>query len=184
MDNKQQKLINEKLKSQSTDKITYSKNIFKGSIIAIFIAVTPFLFYLYEYVPDNENWTTSFGTVSSGHFGSVQIGLWVFLMKAIPLILLFIWFFTCRHWWYHALLVPIAMYSYQSIGVMNEELYFIDEFQLVHLVPIMGIIVPSIYLVRARLFNSINSAGQTMQDLEDELTFRPKTFWGKVKQYF
>ena len=52
------------------------------------------------------------------------------------------------------------------------------------MVPFMAIILPSIYLIRARIFNKINSVDKSIQELEDELTFKPKTIWGKIKQYF
>ena len=48
----------------------------------------------------------------------------------------------------------------------------------------MAVVVPSIYLIRARIFNEVHTANQTMQELEDELKLTPKGFWEKVKQYF
>ena len=110
--------------------------------------------------------------------------MWVLNGKVIPLFLLIIWFFTCRHWWYHALLVPISMYAYQILITVKTDAEFIDNNQLIYLLPIMAVIVPSIYLIRARIFNEVNTANQTMQELEDELKLTPKGFWEKVKQYF
>ena len=112
--------------------------------------------------------------------------MWVLTSKAIPVLLLFIWFFTCRHWWYHALLVPITMYSYQIFVIFKQDNLqeYIDNNQLIYLIPVMAIIVPSIYLIRARIFNEVHTANQTMQELEDELKMTPKGFWEKVKQYF
>ena len=48
----------------------------------------------------------------------------------------------------------------------------------------MAIIIPSIYLLRAQMFNKLNTAGKTMEELEAEFMIKPKTFWGKIKQYF
>jgi len=62
--------------------------------------------------------------------------------------------------------------------------YFLDQDELIYLLPIMALVIPSIYLVRARIFNRINTVDKSTQELEDELTFRPKTLWGKIKQYF
>ena len=67
---------------------------------------------------------------------------------------------------------------------INEYLKYVDKHQFKYLIFLMAIIIPSIYLVRARIFNRLNTVDKTIQDLEDELTFKPKTFWGKVKQYF
>jgi len=184
MDNQQHKLTKPSLKSSSTDKKSYNRKVFLGSLIATFIASTPFLFYLYEYVPATETWDTLLFTYKSGFYGDAQIGIWTILMKLIPLLLLFVWFSTCRHWWYHTLIVPISMYSYQIIGAINEEMKYFDEFQLIYLVPIMAIIIPSIYLIRAQMLNKINDADKTMQELEDEFMLKPKGIWNKVKQYF
>lgn len=172
------------LKYQKTDKKVFTRNIITGSILATFIGMTPFVFYLYEYVPETEIWENSLFTFKSGFYGDAQVAIWAIMMKLIPVILLFIWFFTCRHWWYHSILVPIAMFIYQISGAINQEIDYIDEFQLVHLIPVMAIIIPSIYLIRARLFYSINTVNKTTQELEDELTIKPRTFLEKIKQYF
>jgi hypothetical protein len=164
------------------------KSLVVGSIIATLIAITPYLFYLHESVPDVEVWSTSFlgieFTYSSGYYQSAGIAIWVLLGKLIPLYLLFIWFFTCRHWWYHALIVPISMYAYQIFDVFNKDAKYFDSNQLIYLIPIMALIIPSIYLIRARIFNKINDANKSMQELEDEFKISPKSFWGKVKNYF
>jgi hypothetical protein len=68
--------------------------------------------------------------------------------------------------------------------MLNADARYIDEFQLIYLIPIMAVIVPSTYLIRARLFNKINEATKSMQELEDELKMTPKNFWEKIKQYF
>ena len=161
-----------------------NKNIVIGSVIATLIAVIPYLFYLYESVPDEPVWDTFLFTYKSDYFQSAHVAMWVLTGKLIPLYLLFIWFFTCRHWWYHVLIVPIAMYSYQTFDTLNKEASNIDSNQLIYLIPIMAIIIPSIYLIRARLFNKINEADKSLQDLEDEFKISPRNFWDKVKQYF
>jgi hypothetical protein len=101
-----------------------------------------------------------------------------------PLLLIFIWFFTNRHWWYHALLVPIAMYIYQIIEILNGDIKFTDTNLILYLLPIMGIIVPSIYLIRAKMFNKINDADKSLEELEEEFKIGGKGFWGKLSDYF
>ncbi|WP_461599538.1 hypothetical protein [Winogradskyella sp.] len=184
MDRLQHKLTKEKLKYQLTAKRNYSRKIVLGSIVATIIAATPFLFYLYEYVPESKTWDTIFGTYTSLEYESVKTGIWVLMTKVIPLLLSLIWFFTCRHWWYHVLIVPIAMFSFQCIGALNDDIRFMDEFHIIYLLPLMAIVFPSIYLIRAQMFNQINDADKTMEELEEEFMIKPKTLWGKVKQYF
>ncbi|MFD2541543.1 hypothetical protein ACFSSB_04365 [Lacinutrix gracilariae] len=155
-----------------------------GSIIATIIASTPLLFNLYESVPEIKVWDTYFFTYHSNYYQNILVLAWTLTGKVVPLFLITIWFFTCRHWWYHALLVPIAMYIFQIFSIINEDITYIDKFQLLHLVPIMAIVIPSIYLIRAKMFDKINTADKTLEDLEEEFTVRPRNVWGKVKQYF
>ena len=180
MDRAQQKLKDLKSSFRHTDK----KTILIGTLIAIFLATSPYLFYLYEYAPKKPSWETTFFSYHSLGFQDVYTALWLLTGKALPLLFLIIWFFTCRQWWYHALLVPITMYVYQVVGILSEDGQFIDQFQLIYLVPIMAIIIPSVYLIRARMFNKLNDANKTFEELEEEFMIKPTTFWGKVKQYF
>jgi hypothetical protein len=63
-------------------------------------------------------------------------------------------------------------------------LEFADENQIIYLLPVMAIVVPSIYLIRAQMFNKLNDADKTLEELEEEFMIKPKSFWDKVKQYF
>lgn len=154
-----------------------------GSILATLIAGSPFLFYLYNYVPPSREWESFLFTYQSGYYENAQTAMWMLTGKLIPLLFLIIWFFTCRHWWYHSLLVPIIMYIYQVIVAVYHDTT-LDEFDLVYLLPIMALIIPSIYLIRAKVFDKINDADKTMQELEDEFKIRPKGFMNKLKEYF
>ncbi|WP_370476204.1 hypothetical protein [Tamlana flava] len=183
MHNKQQKY--QKQPDQSPLKSgNQGKQLFTGSLIAVFIAITPYLFSLYESVPQQRVWSTFLFTYDSQWWEDANYFVWVITGKLIPLYLLFIWFFTCRHWWYHVLLVPIAMYVFQTIVVLNADSKFIDEFQLIYLIPVMAIVIPTIYLIRAQMFNKINTTTKSMQELEDEFKLKPKNFWERIKQYF
>lgn len=155
-----------------------------GSIIATLIAITPYLFYLYESVPQQKFWSTFLFTYESKGWENAYIAFWVYMSKLIPLFLLFIWFFTCRHWWYHTLLVPIAMYVFQLFMVINDDILFVDSFEIIYIIPMMIIIVPSIYLIRARIFNTVNNVDKEQQDLEDELKIKPDNVWKKISNYF
>ncbi len=142
------------------------------------------MFYLHESVPNEKTWTTFLFTYESTYFQDVNTMLWLLSGKAIPLALLLVWFFTCRHWWYHALLVPIVMYIVQIVGLLNDDFEYYDNFEYQYFIPIMAIVIPSIYLIRAQMFDKINNADKTMQELEEEFMFKPKTILGKFKQYF
>lgn len=178
------KSIKEDLKFFLTDKNISRRIIVLGSIAGTLIAASPFLYYMYIFVPDKPTWTTALFTYKSGFYDNAQVGVWALMGKIVPLLLFFIWFITCKHWWYHTILVPIAMYAYQLAGVIAEESTKFDEFKLMYLVPLMAIIIPSIYLIRAQMMSKLNDAGKTMEELEAEFMIKPTTLWGKVKQYF
>ena len=185
MDKQQLKLKKQESKLlQTVDKKKLTRNNTIGTIIATLIGITPFIFYFYESVPDVKVWNTFLFSYDSGYYGSANISFWVLMMKFVPLYLLIIWFFTCRHWWYHSLIVPIAMYLFQVIGALNDDMEYIDELGILYMLPIMAVVIPSIYLIRAKMFSKINDADKSLQDLEDEFRIGPKGFFGKLKDYF
>ncbi len=180
MTNKQLKSKNHRLKFHATDR----KSLILGTVIATLIAVTPYFFYIYESVPEQKTWSTFLFTYESKYYENIFVLAWTLTGKIVPLYLLLIWFFTCRHWWYHVLLIPILMYTYQIFATIRDDISSIDSNQLIYIIPFMIVIIPSIYLIRARIFNSINNASKTLQELEDELKVSPKGFWSRIKQYF
>lgn len=184
MDKLKQKSTKERSKYLLTDNRLNTKSIVNGSFIGVIVAITPIFFYSYNYVPAEKVWNTFLFTYDSGFYEEARTSFWMIMTKITPLALLFIWFFTCRHWWYHSILVPIAMYIYQLIGTINDDVIFFDNFDLMYMIPVMALIIPSIYLIRARMFNKINDADKSMQELEEEFMIKPTTFIGKIKQYF
>lgn len=174
----------EQLKSREADRKSIKKRFFSGSILATLIAGSPFLFYLYEYAPETTDWDLLFFTYHSGFYENVQTAMWMLTGKLMTLFFLIIWFFTCRHWWYHALLVPIVMFVYQIIDAIIQDNIPLDKFNIVYMLPIMALTIPSIYLIRAKIFNKINDVNKTMQELEDEFKIKPTNFWDKLKDYF
>ncbi|GGH41776.1 membrane protein [Mangrovimonas yunxiaonensis] len=180
MSNKAHKSKKAGLKFQRTD----NKSVIIGTILATFIASTPYLFYLYESVPDEKVWNTFLFTYTSEYYQSAFVTAWTLTGKVIPLLLLFIWFFTNRHWWYHVLLIPIAMYCFQIFTILNDDVQYIDSNQILYLIPLMAIVIPSIYLIRAQIFNRLNTVNKSLEELEEEFKIKPKTLWGKIKQYF
>jgi hypothetical protein len=184
MDNQQQKSRRNLENSLKTDKKSLSRSAVVGTIIATIIVSTPLLYSLHESVPNTAVWDTFLFTYESGFWEEAKYAMWVYTSKIIPLILLTIWFFTCRHWWYHAILVPIVMFAFQAVNSWNSDAGKIDEGTFVVLLPILVLVVPSIYLIRAKMFYKINDADKTMEELEEEFMIKPKSVWGKVKQYF
>lgn len=130
-----------------------------GSIIGFIIAFSPYLFYLYEIFPDGKVWENSLFTYESKYYLSVNVAMWTYLGKLTPLLLLLIWFFTCKHWWYHAILIPTTMYAYQLIMAIYQDVYLnikpMDINGLIYLAPFFLIILIIVYLVRIQIFDRI-----------------------------
>jgi hypothetical protein len=149
-------------------------------VVVLLIAISPILFYSYRSFPvDEKTWETSYFTITTS-FPDFNSFAWYFTGKFIPLYLLLLWFFTCKHWWHWILLVPIAMYSFQLWGVINES-SSIDELELAFIFPLMMILIPAVYLIRARLFNSVR--GNDLKSFEEDLLVK-KTLWGQIKDLF
>lgn len=142
-----------------------------GSIIAISIAFSPYLFYLYEIFPSGPVWENSFFTYESKYYKDVLTAAWTYLGKITPLFLLLIWFFTCKHWWYHVILVPIIMYAYQIIVTFYDDVYLESRFLmdtngLIYLAPFFIVILSIVYLVRIKIFDRIY--GIDLSEIEQE----------------
>jgi hypothetical protein len=157
-----------------------SKNLAIGGIIVFLIAITPFIFYSYESFPtDTQVWETSFFTVTTSYF-SINSYFWFLVSKIVPLYLLLLWFFTCKHWWHWIILVPIAMYSFQLWAVINQNTSP-DEIELYYIIPLMMVLVPFVYLIRAKLFAKVRE--DDLKSFEEELMTK-RTFWQQVKDLF
>lgn len=129
------------------------RSLVMGSLVAVLIIITPYIFYLYESFPDEKVWETSYFSYESQYFESVQYIAWHVVNKLVPLFLLILWFFTCRDWWYHAILIPIAMFSFQLYSVVSDDIKYHDEIEIYFTIPIMMIIVPVVYFIRIKLFD-------------------------------
>lgn len=161
-------------KQKSSRQLTVKKRILSsGSIIAIVIICTPFLFYSYQSFPGEKSWETFFGTINSNYYGSIQSLIWVVFGKIVPLLLLLIWFFTCQHWWYHVILVPMGMYIFQIYTTLNEDLRFSDNDEVLYIIPIIAIIAAISYTIRTRIFDRLYGV-----DLDQE--FKRVRWNGKI----
>ena len=173
----------DKIHNRLTDQSPYKtgrRSLFIGGVLVLIIAITPFLFYSYDsFSKDTKIWDTGLFTLETSYPSLYHLA-WYFVGKSVPLLLLLIWFFTCKHWWHWIILVPIAMYAFQLWGVINEN-WGLDELEIYYLIPLMIILVPAVYLIRAKLFNSVR--GNNLETFEEDLLVR-KTLWEQIKDLF
>lgn len=96
--------------------------------------------------------------------------------------LLTIWFLTCRHWWYHVLLIPIGMYAFQAISTVNADLRYLDVLEIWYIIPIMAVIIPFVYLIRAKILDKMKRS-ENLEKYEREL-FEEKNVFQQIRDLF
>ncbi|WP_298519103.1 hypothetical protein [uncultured Kordia sp.] len=138
------------------------------STLVLIIVCSPFLYYLYEYSPEGKVWETPFFTITSNGYKNLYISFWIYLSKIVPLLLFILWFLTCRHWWYHVILIPISMYAFQLTNALYKNSAKIDEIEIYWLIPILMVITPIVYLIRLKLFDKL-VLGIDLKKIEAEL---------------
>ena len=72
------------------------------------------------------------------------------------------------------------MYMFQLWGVINQS-RSLDEVELVYLIPLMMIIIPAIYLIRAKLFHNMRETN--LHDFEEEL-MQERSIWQQFRDLF
>lgn len=165
-----------RLKFRPTDK----KSLIQGGIIVLIIACTPFIYYAYESFPaESQVWETPFFTFTTQYPSFYQFA-WFITGKLIPVIILLLWFFTCKHWWHWIILVPLAMYVFQLFSILKQN-FNVDEVEIIYVIPIMMILVPFVYLLRAKLFSQMRQ--DDLKSFEEEL-LQKRSFWQQIKDLF
>lgn len=163
---------------KSPDKDNKKKYITGGLVVA-FIAATPYLMYLYESFPNDQVWETFLFEAKTSMPSWYQYA-WLLTSKVIPLYILLIWFFTCKHWWHWVILIPITIYLFQLWGLINQS-RSLDEVELIYMIPVMLVVVPMVYLIRAKLFSRIRDTD--LKEFEEDL-YKERTMWDELKDLF
>ncbi|MDD3722554.1 MAG: hypothetical protein PHW92_08715 [Lutibacter sp.] len=146
-------------------------SLFIGSLMAVLIVSTPYLLYFYQSLPkDLENLDTIFGVIKGGYYGTASTYIYYFFSKFVPLLLLFIWFITNKHWWVHALIIPITVYLFQLIAVVNDSEFYMDEVEFIYTVPFLVVIFVILYFIRSKISIYIQAV-----DLKKEMDENMKT---------
>jgi len=146
------------------------RKLFLDSLMVFFVIASPFIFKLHEYVSSDEGSTINFlGIEIDDHgFLNLRVFAWFLLGKLVPLYLLIIWFFTCKHWWYHIILIPIMMYAFQIFEGIYDDDKYIDTENILWLLPICMVIIPFVYFIRIKLYDKYVH-GIDLEAMEAEL---------------
>jgi phosphotransferase system glucose/maltose/N-acetylglucosamine-specific IIC component len=86
----------------------------------------------------------------------------------VPLYLFIFWFITCKHWWYHIIIVPITLYGFQLFSALSKGSNLIDENESFWVIIVLMCIAPIVYLIRLRLYDRL-VLGIDLRKIEAEL---------------
>ncbi len=148
-----------------------ARYLLTGSLIIAFMLFIPYAFYLYQSFPATSTYEIFGVTFTSNYYESVRYFMYNVFAKLIPLSLLILWFTTCKHWWYHAIVIPISVYVFQFISVVNDDVEFNDEFEFVYSLPFTLLILTILYFVRSKisLFLKATDLKKQADDLIDNV---------------
>lgn len=146
------------------------RKIFIESTLVFFVAISPFIYKLYDYLPENPEATISFlgMTIDNNGFPDISTYAWFLMSKLVPLYLMIFWFLTSKNWWYHIILIPIAMYAFQIFEVIYSDDLYVDTENIWWLLPICMVIIPFVYLIRIKLYDR-HVHGIDLEAMEAEL---------------
>ena len=125
------------------------------SLAVLLILITPFLFKIHEYFPEDPEAKVSIlgFEITRNGFQDISVYVWFLLGKFIPLYLLTLWFLTCKHWWYHIILIPLCMYAFQIFEVLYSNDKYIDVENVLWILPVCMVLIPFVYFLRLKLFD-------------------------------
>ncbi|EAR01211.1 hypothetical protein [Maribacter sp. HTCC2170] len=141
--------------TEKKNKKKAKRKIFIESVFVFFITLSPFLYKIHDYFPEDPEATISFFgfVIDNNGFNDISLYVWFVMSKVIPLYLLIFWFMTAKNWWYHIILIPIAMYAFQLFEVIFDSDDYIDTENIWWLLPVCMIIIPVVYFIRIKLYD-------------------------------
>ena len=72
------------------------------------------------------------------------------------------------------------MYAFQLWGIINQSKN-LDELEIYYILPLMMVLVPFVYLIRAKLFAKVR--GNDLKSFEEELG-QNRSVWQQIKDLF
>lgn len=107
------------------------RNLKKDMLMVIILVVLPFVFFAYRLLPETQVWSNRFFAFDSGYFANVKLFAWMLFLKIMTVIVLSLWFLTCKHKWRYILFVPIIAEIYKVylwFKVIDLDYDYIPEF--------------------------------------------------------
>lgn len=120
-----------------------------ASIVVAIIATTIILNNLYKLLPQTQVWETAFFTITSNGFKNVYtLGWTVMVTKLLPLILISIWYITCRYSWSFVIMFPISYFLLQLLNILIWDNTGVDEKEYLITIPVLLAILFSLHKLR------------------------------------
>ena len=104
-------------------KIKFKKDLF----ILFLIVLMPFVFYIYNFVPETKVWSTKYFLIDSGYFNDANYFFWILCVKLMTLMILSIWYITSQFKWKYILLISISIEIYKLLNLYLGLKYGLDN---------------------------------------------------------
>ncbi|WP_204345161.1 hypothetical protein [Psychroserpens algicola] len=140
----------------------------KDLIIVLIIIISPFAFYFHVLAPTTKVWDTKFFTIDAGYFENVKNYLWIYAYKTLTILMISIWFVTCKNWWRLVLLIPLSIEFSKFISFLNDRYNFLDNYGFAHSLPIF-LMFSFLLLFIAKKLNYYSVNSNTRSELNDEI---------------
>ena len=72
------------------------------------------------------------------------------------------------------------MYIFQLWNIINQSIN-IDVVELIYMIPVMLVVIPMVYLIRAKLFSRIRDVD--LKEFEEDL-YKERTMWDELRDLF
>ncbi len=132
-------------------------------LILLIITILPFSFYIEKFIPDNLLEMDLFGF----EFQLTNV-VWYLALKIYLIVILSIWYFTCRNWWKIAILVPLTIEFLKLIRFFNNNNEKFDENDFLTSLPITIPILFILFFISFRL-RKILIADKIRNDMSSEI---------------
>ncbi|WP_452226930.1 hypothetical protein [Lacinutrix cladophorae] len=162
----------------------YSRvNFFSDFVIILIIVVSPFLFYLYTFFPENVmEWKTMFFYLNLRGTGfELDTLLWYFSYKILTTIIFCVWYLTCKHWWKYLILVPIFIELNKITLAFYEFNYDIENYTIFYSLILSFPLIMALFLISKKL-NYYSLSKTINKQIDEEINLLTNKFYNYNKQ--
>lgn len=123
----------------------------KDYIFYIILSISPFLIYIYIFIPENTHIKWFYMELNNNGFMDFKSFFYTLMSKITPIMLWVVWYISSRNWWRIVIFVPITIYSYQlyivafSSSMQFDENEYVDALPLISIILLFTLILSKIY---------------------------------------